>query len=152
MKVSTRSRYAVAALYDLAQHDSAAPVPLWSIAERQEISEPYLEQLMSVMKKAGLVRSLRGAQGGYVLARKADSISIGDIVRAMEGPIAPVDCLLAEEGQAASCDKSGSCIRRKVWVRMRDTLNETLNGMTLGELSREDTYMKGGSCDEKSVL
>lgn len=152
MKVSTRSRYAVAALYDLALHDSTGPVPLWSIAERQEISEPYLEQLMAAMRKAGLVRSLRGAQGGYVLARKADSISIGDIVRAMDGPIAPVDCLLADEGQAASCKKSESCIRRRVWARMRDTINETLNGMTLGELSREGADMKGGSCDEKSVL
>jgi Rrf2 family protein len=152
MKVSTRSRYAVAALYDLALHDSDGPVPLWSIAERQAISEPYLEQLMSAMRKSGLVRSLRGAQGGYVLARKPDDISIGDIVRAMDGPIAPVDCLLADEGQAESCQKSAGCIRRKVWAKMRDSINETLDGMTLGDLSRESADMKGGKCDEKSIL
>ena len=98
MKVSTKSRYGVAAMVDIAQHHGAGPVALRSVAERQQVSEHYLEQLMSSLRNAGYVRSIRGAQGGYVLAKNPALITVGDIVRAMEGPIAPVDCLLAENG------------------------------------------------------
>ena len=98
MKVSTKSRYGMAAMVDLAEHFGKGPVALRSVAERQQVSEHYLEQLMSSLRHAGFVRSVRGAQGGYVLAKDPKDITAGDVVRAMEGPIAPVDCLLAGKG------------------------------------------------------
>ena len=115
MKVSTKSRYGLAAMVDIAEHFGKGPVALRSVAERQQVSEHYLEQLMSPLRNAGFVRSVRGAQGGYVLAKDPTTITVGDIVRAMEGPIAPVDCLLAEKGRDNPyCDKTNACIRRNI--------------------------------------
>lgn len=139
MKVSTKSRYGVAAMVDLAQHYGLGPVALRGVADRQQVSEHYLEQLMSSLRRAGLVRSLRGAQGGYELAKDPSSISVGDIVRAMEGPIAPVDCLLAEKSPSNPyCGKTTRCIRRDIWQKMGNSINETLDAITLKSLC-EDT-------------
>ena len=93
MKLSQRGRYGVLALQDLANEYGTGPVALKSIAERQDISENYLEQLMGTLKKAGFVNSIRGAQGGYILAKEPVDISIGEIIVAMEGPIAFADCM-----------------------------------------------------------
>ena len=92
MKLSTKGRYGLRALIDLAQNSGEEPVSITSISTRQDLSERYLEQLMSMLKKAGLVRSVRGAGGGYVLARKLEEISVGDVLRALEGSLEPVDC------------------------------------------------------------
>ena len=92
MKLSTKGRYGLRALIDLAQYSGEAPVSITSISDRQNISERYLEQLMSMLKKGDLVKSLRGAGGGYVLARDAADISVGDILRALEGSLDPVEC------------------------------------------------------------
>lgn len=139
MKVSTKSRYAVAAMVDLAQHYGMGPVALRGVADRQQVSEHYLEQLMSSLRRAGLVRSLRGAQGGYELAKEPSTVSVGDIVRAMEGPIAPVDCLLAERSPSNPyCGKTIRCIRRNIWQKMGDSINQTLDAITLKSLC-EDT-------------
>ena len=138
MKVSTKSRYGVAAMVDLAQHFGEGPVALRSVAQRQQVSEHYLEQLMSSLRRAGFVRSVRGAQGGYELAREPATISVGDIVRAMEGPIAPVDCLLAARGpNNPYCGKTVRCIRRDIWQKMGDSINTTLDSISL-ETLRED--------------
>ena len=138
MKVSTKSRYGLAAMVDLAEQYGKGPVALRSVAARQEVSEHYLEQLMSSLRKAGFVRSIRGAQGGYVLDREPKSISVGEIVRAMEGPIAPVDCLLAEPGeQNPYCDKTCVCNRRNIWQKMGDSINDTLDSISLASLCRE---------------
>jgi Rrf2 family transcriptional regulator, cysteine metabolism repressor len=135
MKVSTKSRYGVAAMVDIAQQYSKGPVALRSVAERQQVSEHYLEQLMSNLRNAGFVRSVRGAQGGYILAKAPEAITVGDIVRAMEGPIAPVDCLLAEVGENNPyCNKSQDCIRRNIWLKMGESIAEALDSISLASL------------------
>ena len=152
MKVSTKSRYGVAAMVDIAQHHGAGPVALRSVAERQQVSEHYLEQLMSSLRKAGIVHSVRGAQGGYVLARDPASISVGDIVRAMEGPIAPVECLLADRGENNPyCEKAGECIRRDIWRKMGDSINVTLDSISLVSLCRDGQEMNEKERGEQDI-
>ena len=92
MKLSTKGRYGLRAMIDLARYSEKEPVSIGSVAARQEISERYLEQLVALLKKAGLVKSIRGASGGYVLAKKPSEISVGDILRALEGSLEPVKC------------------------------------------------------------
>ena len=139
MKVSTKSRYGLAAMVDLAEQYGKGPVALRSVAARQQVSEHYLEQLMSSLRKAGFVRSIRGAQGGYILARDPATISVGDSVRAMEGPIAPVDCLLADRGENNPyCEKTCDCIRRNIWQKMGDSINVTLDSILLSSLCRDE--------------
>ena len=94
MKISTKGRYSVTALYELALHYGEGAVSLKSIAKSQGLSENYLEQLMAPLRRAGIVKSVRGAQGGYMLARSPQEITIGEIITTVEGPIALVDCLL----------------------------------------------------------
>ena len=100
MKISTKGRYGLRLMLDLAVHCDSGLVPLRDISARQEISEKYLEQIMMLLNRAGLVRSVRGSQGGYMLARPAESITVGDVLRTMEGSLAPVDCVA---GDAPSC-------------------------------------------------
>ena len=136
MKLSTKGRYGVTAMYDLAMHVGKGPISLKSVAERQEISEHYLEQLMGQLRKAGLVKSTRGAQGGYMLTKQPTDITVGDIVRVMEGPIAPVDCLLSEA--PSCCDKVGRCVTRGVWRKVGDSIAKVLDDITLADLCLED--------------
>lgn len=134
MKLSKRGRYGVLALQDLANEYGTGPVALKSIAQRQGISENYLEQLMGAMRKAGFVKSIRGAQGGYMLAREPREITIGEIIVAMEGPIAFADCMLMEGDASALCEKAGCCSRRSVWDKIGSRINDVLNSITLEEL------------------
>ena len=134
MKLSRRGQYGVLALQDLANEYGTGPVPLKAIASRQGISENYLEQLMGTMRKAGFVRSVRGAQGGYMLARAPWEISIGEIIVTMEGPIAFADCMLLEGDAAALCKKTCCCPRRSVWDRIGSRITDVLNSITLEEL------------------
>ena len=152
MKVSTKSRYGLAAMVDLAEQYGKGPVALRSVAARQQVSEHYLEQLMSSLRKAGVVHSIRGAQGGYVLARDPASISVGDIVRAMEGPIAPVDCLLADRGENNPyCEKTCECIRRDIWQKMGDSIKVTLDSISLVSLCRDGQEMNKKERGEQDV-
>ena len=135
MKLSTKGRYGLRALIDLARYSAGGPVSITSISDRQEISERYLEQLMSLLKKAGLVKSIRGAGGGYVLARDPAEISAGDILRALEGSLDPVDCAgLDPEG---NCDISGSCVSKYVWKRINESINRTVDEIRLDQLVEE---------------
>lgn len=134
MRLSTRGEYGVRAMHDLAQRYQSGPVPLNSIAERQKISRDYLEQLIASLRKAGLVRSVRGSQGGYELARDPSHISIGEILRILEGPVGPVECL--DAGSAEVCDQMGECAARTVWLRLRESINEVLDATTLADLCR----------------
>ena len=136
MKLSTKGRYGVKAMFDLAQHVGEGPISLKSIAERQDISEHYLEQLISGLRKAGLVKSVRGAQGGYLLGREPDKIRIGDIIRVLEGPIAPADCVSEEDPEC--CVKADYCVTRSIWEKVRDAIAEVLDAITL-ETMLEDT-------------
>lgn len=135
MRLSTRGHYGLKAMFDLAQHYGSEPIPLKTVAERQNISDNYLEQLIAILRKAGLVKSVRGAQGGYILARDPSSITVGDIIRAMEGPIAPVDCV--SEVEPAECDNADFCITRTVWARVRDRLAEVMDSISLADMLRD---------------
>ncbi len=135
MRLSTRGHYGLKAMFDLALNYGDNPIPLKSIAERQGISDNYLEQLISVLRKAGLVNSVRGAQGGYILARKPEHINVGEIIRALEGPIAPVDCV--SEVEPTECDQSDFCITRTVWARVRDSIAEVLDSISLADMCRD---------------
>ncbi|ERL25506.1 RrF2 family transcriptional regulator [Mitsuokella sp. oral taxon 131] len=146
MKISTRGRYSVTALYDLALRCGEGAVPLKSIAQSQGLSENYLEQLMAPLRRAGLVRSVRGAQGGYVLARDPKDIAIGDIIQAVEGPIALVDCLLTSaESEKQPCDRACDCVTRSVWEKVCESINSVLNNITLSDLCA-DTAAKHIGC------
>lgn len=140
MRLSTRGHYGLKAMFDLALHYGENPIPLKSVAERQGISDNYLEQLISVLRKAGLVKSVRGAQGGYILARSPENINVGEIIRAMEGPIAPVNCV--SEVEPTECDQSDVCITRAVWARVRDSIAEVLDSISLADMCRDAERIK----------
>ncbi len=132
MKLSTKGRYGLRALIDLAGHCENESVSIRSIAERQGISESYLEQLVALLKKAGLVKSRRGASGGYVLARDASEISVGDVLRALEGDLDPVSCEGLKENP--SCDDADSCVTKYVWKQINDSINRTVDELMIDVL------------------
>ena len=130
MKLSTRGRYGIHAMYDLALNADGGPQPIKALAERGGIPEAYLEQLIAPLKRAGLVTSTRGAQGGYTLARAPEEITVGDVLRALEGGLNLVDCLDEED----ACGKSCACASRIVWMKLRDGLNAIVDGITLRDM------------------
>lgn len=130
MKLSTRGRYGIHAMYDLALNANCGPQSIKAIAEREAIPEAYLEQLIAILKKEKLVTSIRGAQGGYKLARKPEEITVGEVLRALEGGLAVVDCLLEED----TCGKSCACPSRIVWMKIRDGLNQIVDSITLQDM------------------
>ena len=144
MKLSTKGRYGLRALIDLAQYSEETPVSITSISKRQDISERYLEQLMSMLKKAGLVKSIRGAAGGYILAKPADEISVGDVLRALEGSLEPVEC--AGLDPRGGCQASESCVTKYVWKRINDSINRTVDDIWLSQLVEEG---RNTPCDDK---
>ena len=133
MKLSTRGRYGIHAMYDLAVNYGDGPQSIKCIAERQSVPEAYLEQLIAMLRRAKLVISNRGAQGGYPLAREPGEITVGDVLRALEGGLNLVDCL--EEDDA--CGKSCACPSRIVWMKIRDGLNQVVDGITLQDMIDE---------------
>ena len=136
MKLSTKGRYGLRALIDLAQNGGEQPVSITSISTRQDISERYLEQLMSMLKKAGIVRSVRGAGGGYVLVKRLEDISVGDVLRALEGSLEPVDCEGLETN--GGCSVSDSCVTKYVWKKINDSINQTVDEIKLDQLVKEN--------------
>lgn len=142
MKLSTKGRYGLRALLDLAQYSQIEPVSISSIAAREGISERYLEQLMALLKKAGLVKSIRGAGGGYVLAKEAKDISVGDILRALEGNIEPVECPAFHETEG--CNAAGGCVTKYVWKKINESINQTVDEMRLDTLLLENGELKAG--------
>lgn len=140
MKLSTKGEYGVRAMFDLAQHHGEGPTSLKSIADRQDISEHYLEQLIAGLRKAGIVKSIRGAQGGYVLAREPDDIKVGDIIRVLEGPIAPVECVSEED--ANQCNRAEGCVTRNIWQKVRDSISDVLDSISLADMVKEAEELK----------
>ena len=138
MKLSTRGRYGIHAMYDLAVHYGDGPQSIKSIAERQTIPEAYLEQLIALLRREGLVISNRGAQGGYRLSREPGNITVGEVLRVLEGNLNLVDCLLEED----SCGKSCACPSRIVWMKIRDGLNAIVDGITLQDMIDEYACLK----------
>lgn len=144
MKLSTKGRYGLKAMLDLAVHNSGGQISLKSIAERQNISENYLEQLFATLRKCELVKSIRGSQGGYILAQPASSITVGSILRALEGSLAPVDCVT--ENEPAQCSKSDGCVTKIIWEKIRDSVNNVVDSITLEDLITE--YNKANDKDD----
>lgn len=133
MKISTKGRYGLKVMIDLAIYSNGESITLKSIAERQGISETYLEQLVPHLKKAKLIKSVRGAQGGYLLGAELNNITVGQILRALEGSMAPVGCL----DNTILCDDKNLCISRIVWEKIQDSVNNTIDTLTLKDLISE---------------
>jgi len=132
MQISTKGRYALRAMIDLGLHVDQGPVLRKDIAERQEISFEYIGQLFVELRKAGLIESVKGPGGGYVLAQDADRIRTGDIIRAVEGPIAVVHCVGPNSGNA--CHRMDDCVAYLLWKRLSKTIEEVLDSVTLKDL------------------
>jgi len=132
MNISTKGRYGLRAILDIARHGQERPVTLSAIAMRQQISEGYLEQLMAPMKRASLVRSSRGAQGGYTLAGEPQEIVVGDIFRALEGPLALTSCI--SEADEEFCHMQESCGSRFIWEEIQKAISQVLASYTLADL------------------
>ena len=140
--ISTKGRYALRVMIDLAEQNSAGYIPLNEIATRQQISEKYLEQIIAILNKAGYVNSVRGAQGGYRIARDPKEYTVGMILRLTEGSLAPVSCL--EEG-APECERCDTCETLEVWRELYEAINHVIDGVTIADLvekrkARQDTY------------
>ncbi len=136
MKISTRGRYGLRAMVDIASQGDGQCVNIKSIAERQGISEHYLEQLFSPLKKCGYIKSIRGAQGGYVLNIDPDSISVGDILRVMEGSLFVTDCMDTNNDNSVCGrdDNCKTCVTKSVWEKIQNSVDEIINGIKLSEL------------------
>ena len=132
MKVSTKGRYGLRVLLDMAMNQTAGPAALKDISRRQGISEKYLWQVIHPLKAAGLVNSLRGTRGGYVLSKAPAEITVLDVVSILEGPISVVDCL----SEAEACERSGDCVTRDVWREVERAIKDTLQRITLQDLVR----------------
>jgi len=133
MKLSAKAEYGVRAMAILAIYYQTGPLPLREIAEQENISLNFLEQIFPALRRKGLILSVRGSRGGYMLSRPPTEINIGDIVRAVEGPITPVDCL-SENGGEPCCDRREGCLTRQVWEKLRDKINDVLDNVSLDEL------------------
>lgn len=143
MKISTKGRYALRLMLDLASNDSGTPIRLKDVAKRQGISEKYLEQIISILNKAGFVRSVRGPQGGYSLSRTPADYTVGMILRLTEGSLCPVDCAAEENG---SCDREDTCVTRMLWKKLDDAISSVVDHVSLEELlswqyARADDYV-----------
>lgn len=131
MKLSTKGTYGLRAMIDIAINSKESPVSIKDISDREDISLKYLEKLMTTLKKSNLISSVRGPKGGYILRRSPKDISIGEILRALEGNLNPVDCkLLMEE----NCNIEDDCIMKFVWNRISDAINNAVDSMSLQDL------------------
>jgi Rrf2 family transcriptional regulator, iron-sulfur cluster assembly transcription factor len=134
MRITTTSRYGVRALFDVAYHGGGQPTQIKDISRRQKISQRYLEQIFNKLLKAGLLKSRRGPRGGYMLARDAAEISVGDIIQAAQGPIVPVRCLSENQSARSRCDILSACITRHVWKQTQTLLVDYYNSVSIADL------------------
>lgn len=130
MKLSTRCRYGIHAMFDLALNVGSGPQTIRQIAERQMVPEQYLEQIIGALRREGYVKSVRGAQGGYLLAKDPSEITIGQLLALLEGPVLMADCI----GDAEACIRSSQCPSRLVWERLTDSINDVLDSVTLADM------------------
>ena len=131
MKVSTKGRYALRLMMELAMSNSERPVRIREISEKQTISDKYLEQIISTLNKAGFVRSQRGPQGGYRLTRKPEEYTVGEILRLTEGPLAPVECV---DKSLYECPREDECATNILWRRLYDAICGVVDSVTLADL------------------
>lgn len=130
MKLSSRSRYGLRAILDLALEYGGGPLQIKVIAERENISNKYLEQLMTILKTAGLVRSLRGPKGGYLLVKPPNEVRLSEVFTVLEGPLITVECLQHPQ----FCPRCAECITRQVWAKIQDAMLGVLESITLQDL------------------
>jgi len=136
MKVSSRGHYGVRAMVALSRAYGAGPLPLSGIASQEDLSPAYLEQLMMQLRRAGLVQGSRGAHGGYSLARDPAQVTVGQVVRALEGPVVLLECA-SEIVDPNGCEKEPNCPSRVVWQRMKESIAQVLDSTTLADLCRQ---------------
>ena len=137
MKLSTKGRYGVKAMVELAIHYGSSPLSIKTISQRQGISEYYLEQLFSSLRKAKLIKSIRGAQGGYILNRQPEDITVSDIIEVLEGPIEISDCL-----DGVTCNNVDCCATRLLWKKIKTSIDEVTNSVTLKDIVEDYKAMK----------
>lgn len=142
MKLSTKGRYGVKAMVDLAIHYGGAPVSIKNISERQNISEYYLEQLFSPLRKANLIKSVRGAQGGYVLSKAPKDITIAEIMQVLEGPIEISNCL-----EEKSCNNVDCCATRLLWAKIKNSIDSVTKSTTLQDILDDYNSMNSASLE-----
>ena len=130
MKISTKGRYALRLMLDLAIHQTGEPISLKAVAARQDISDKYLEQIVTQLSRAGMVRSIRGAGGGYMLSRPPEEYTVGDVLRLMEGELAPVPCAADD----CACARSECCVTMEVWQQIYQAVNQVVDNLTLADL------------------
>ncbi len=143
MKLSTKGRYGVKAMVELAIHYGSSPLSIKTISQRQGISEYYLEQLFSPLRRAKLINSIRGAQGGYVLAKEPKDIKVSDIMNILEGPVEVADCI-----DNVSCDNIDCCATRLLWTKIKNSIDEVMESITLQDIVDDYNEMK----DKNSLL
>lgn len=131
MKISTKGRYALRMMIDLAEHQNGGFISLKDIAERQNISKKYLEQIVTVLNKSGFLITNRGFQGGYRLAKLPEEYTVGDVLRTTEGQLVPVACL---ESGAPECPRSAECVTLPIWRGLGEVINQYLDGITLQDI------------------
>lgn len=141
MKISTKGRYALRLMLDLAIHDNGSAIPLKEVAARQEISDKYLEQIVTQLSRGGMVRSIRGAAGGYLLTRKPSEYTVGQILRQLEGNLAPVMCAVP----GSTCHRADQCVTLEVWQQIREAVDQVVDHITLADLVERYREKTGGT-------
>lgn len=135
MKISTKGRYALRLMIELAKFDQSSPVRLKELAERQNISEKYAEQIIGLMRRGGVVSARRGTQGGYELAKSPKDITVGTILRLTEGDLSPVPCL---ENNGVPCERKYSCATYHLWEKLKESINSVVDHITIADLAEMD--------------
>ena len=145
MKISTKGRYGLRILMDLALHQSEKPRLIRDIAKSQQISEKYISRLVIALRKGGMIRSVRGVNGGFHLAMKPEDITLLDVIEVMEGPLSIVDCVFTPK----SCDRSGNCAAREIWSKLNSDIRALMSGITLADIlaAYERHNASGGDMD-----
>lgn len=149
MSVSSKCYYAIRAIYALAEHETGAPMKIAEIADREHIPPRFLEVILGQLKGGGFVRSRRGAEGGYLLGRPAEEITVGQVMRYVDGPIAPVDCV--SQTRPKVCDLQGSCHFFDFWGRVRAAISDVVDRTTFADLVRENRQRRRGHVGDWTI-
>lgn len=130
MRLSTRGRYGLKAMHNLALRYGDGPITLKSIAEQEDISESYLEQIFLVLKNESILTSIRGPKGGYMLAKEPSKITVGQVLRALEGDLSPAECVVDNY----SCSQDNTCVTKEIWERIKDSVDSVVDSITLQDM------------------
>jgi len=142
MKLSTKSTYGLRAMLNIALNGADGAISITDIAKNEGISVSYLEQLLNRLRHTGLIRSVRGPKGGYVLSRSSGRITVGDIVKTLEGDISPVHCVGSKDKRDSACKKSKGCVPKIVWFKLAKAISDCLESITLSDLCSEAKRIK----------